>query len=581
MRAAFLVAALLLPSTATAQPSPAEQRIASWVESHREESIALLERLVKTNSGTMNHAGVRAVGDILRGELEPLGFRARWIEMPEGVDRAGHLFAEREGRPGAPRVLLIGHIDTVFELDHPFQRFVRSGERASGPGAVDMKSGDVTIVAALRALAAVDALDQLSITVALIGDEESAGLPIEASRGDLVEAGRRADVALGFESGNQSKGVVARRGSSAWTLTVTGREGHSSTVFSEAVGSGAIFEAARIVHRFYEEVRGPRSLTFNPGVILGGTEVEYDTDEKRGTAAGKTNVVAQAVVIEGDMRFLSPEELAEAREEMRAIVADNLPGTTATIAFVDKYPAMPPTEGNQRLLDLYSEVSEDLGYGPVDAYDPVSRGAADISFVAPDVDGIDGLGAWGEGAHSPQESLSLTSLVPAAQRAAVLLHRLGSVAPAGGDTLEFTVPPPDTLAPDLVSQILHHAQPNHPVCPGDPGAVRPATKTCFMLLYGWRGAEPADDVRISIGVPAGITLTGASRAPSSRSSAGWRWDLGTLEPGTFGSILVQADVGSALTEGATVRLDSYVQGDVENEAAENNGSWAVVRIGPP
>jgi glutamate carboxypeptidase len=599
-RAAWLlVAALAIPRAAAAQPSPVEERIAAWVESHEGETQALLERLVNINSGTMNHAGVRAVGEVLRGELDALGFTTRWIDMPEGVNRAGHLFAEREGRAGAPRVLLIGHIDTVFEPDHPFQRFERQGDRARGPGAADMKGGDVVMVTALGALAAVGALDGLSVTVALIGDEESAGLPLTASRGDLIEAGRRADVALGFEAGDPNRGVVARRGSSAWTLRVTGREGHSSGVFGPSLGSGAIYEMARILYRFHEEVREAPSLTFNPGIVLGGTELAYDAAEKRGTAAGKTNVVAQTAIVDGDLRFLTEEEKEEAREEMREIVAASLPGTSAEITFEDKYPAMPPTEGNRRVLELYGEVSEDLGLGPVTAFDPLGRGAADISFVAPHVDGIDGLGPWGTGAHSPNETLNLPSLVVTAQRAAVMLHRLAAedvavgddaaargpavATPAavvvGGDTL--VVPPPDTLAPDLASQILHHAVPGHSTCAGQTGLVAPGAKACLMLLYLWRGVEPAPDVKLSLAAPEGVALTGASREPTARSPAGWRWDLGTIPPNTVGSILVQIEVAPGAAPGSALRFDSYAASDVAEEPPGNNGSWVVVSVSPP
>lgn len=231
-------------------------------------------------------------------------------------------------------------------------------------------------------------------------------------------------MALGFEGGDPGKAVVARRGSSAWTLTTSGRQGHSSRIFAEAYGSGAIFEAARILHRFHDEVRGPEHLTFNPGIVLGGTEVEYDPATNRGTAFGKTNVIARRAVVDGGLRFIRPEQLEAARERMRAIVADNLPGTTAEIAFVDKYPAMPPTEGNRALLEVLSEASRDLGLGVVEGFDPAKRGAADISFVAPYVDGLDGLGVWGSGSHTPEERIDLRSMVPVAKRAAVLIHRL-------------------------------------------------------------------------------------------------------------------------------------------------------------
>ncbi len=413
-----------LAGAITAQElSPVEQAIATHVDSHVADAETLLEQVVNMNSGTMNHEGIRDVGSIFQQEFDALGFSTRWIGMPDSVNRAGHLFAERIGTRGR-RVLLIGHLDTVFEPGDPFQELSREGSTATGPGVVDMKGGIVAMVHALAALDAVGALDGATIRVALIGDEEFAGLPLELSRGDLVAAAQESDVALGFEGGETGRAVVARRGSSAWTLEVSGQQGHSSLIFGERFGSGAIFEAARILHRFHDEVRGPEYLTFNPGIILGGTDVDYNSTDNRGTSFGKTNVIAQRVVVDGGLRFISEEQKEAAREQMRAIVADHLPGTSAEVFFKDKYPAMPPTEGNQALLVLLDQVSRELGQGPVEPFDPAERGAADISFVAPYVDGLDGLGPFGSGAHTPDEQLDLVSLPAVTKRAALVIYRL-------------------------------------------------------------------------------------------------------------------------------------------------------------
>jgi glutamate carboxypeptidase len=385
----------------------------------------MLEHSVNLNSGTMNHAGVRAVGRALEPYFEELGFAVRWIDMPAQVNRAGHLFAERNGERGK-KILLIGHLDTVFEEDSPFQRFQREGNTARGPGVEDMKGGNLVILYALKALHAAGVLAGTSITVALIGDEESPGHPIKISRRDLIEAGIEADVALGFEGGvgSANSATVARRGSSGWTLRVTGTRGHSSQIFGEHYGSGAIFEAARILNAFHENVRGEEYLTFNPGVMLGGTDVEYDPAFNRGTSFGKTNVIAQTVVVDGGLRFISEEQKERARSKMREIVGDHLPGTSAEIEFRDGYPAMPPTAGNRGLFELFDEVSRDLGLGAVDAVDPGARGAADISFVAPYVDGLAGLGPLGDGGHTIEESVELGSLRTATVRAALLIYRL-------------------------------------------------------------------------------------------------------------------------------------------------------------
>ncbi len=406
-----------------------EQAIVSYVDAHDDEAIDLLERIVNINSGTMNHAGVREVGRIFEAELASLGFDTRWIEMPEEVNRAGHLFAEIDGGSG-PTILLIGHLDTVFEENSPFQRFERGDSTTSGPGTEDMKGGDVVLLYALKALRAAGALEDARIIVALTGDEEKPGRPIAVSRADLIEAGRRSQVALGFEGGVDGTGTatVARRGSSGWTLLVEGERGHSSQIFGEKYGAGAIFEAARILGGFYDEVRGEEYLTFNPGIILGGTEVSYDAAGTRGSAFGKTNVIAQSVVVDGGLRFISEEQKERVRARMREVVSRHLPLTAARIEFEDGYPAMAPTEANYELLGVLDEVSRDLGFGPVEAVDPARRGAADISFVAPYVEaGLDGLGVAGSGGHTTEEEVDLGSLPIVTKRAALLIHRLTQV----------------------------------------------------------------------------------------------------------------------------------------------------------
>lgn len=421
----LVAAVLLVPGAAAQSLSETEEEIAAYVETHTDEAIDFLERVVNVNSGTMNHEGVRAVGQIFREEFDVLGFETRWIDMPDSVDRVGHLFATREGDRG-PRLLLIGHLDTVFEEDSPFQRFERQDTIATGPAVNDMKGGNVLVLYALKALDAAGALDGAHITVAFTGDEEKPGDPISVSRGPLIETAKASDVALGFETASgMGYATIARRGSSRWTLRVEGRQAHSSGIFSERTGSGAVFEAARILDAFHEDVRGEEFLSFNPGIILGGTEVAYDPGAARGTAFGKTNVVAQTVVVDGGLRFISEEQKEAARDKMRAIVeGPSRPQTSAEITFEDAYPAMQPTEGNRALLEVLDGVSRDLGQGPVEAYDPGARGAADISFIAAYVDGMDGLGVMGSGAHSPEETINLRTFPLLTQRAALLIHRL-------------------------------------------------------------------------------------------------------------------------------------------------------------
>lgn len=404
-----------------------ESAIVAWSEAHTEDAIDLLEKLVNINSGSLNQQGVKEVGAVLRAELDALGFETRWTDMPEEMQRGGHLFGEHTGNRGR-KVLLIGHLDTVFEPDDDFQVFTREGSKASGPGIEDMKSGDVIIIFALKALQHAGLLDGSQIMVAYTGDEELTGKPLSVSRKGLIEAGQWADVALGFEAGIDSGGkewtTIARRSASNWCLEVTGKQAHSAGIFNDRTGAGAIFEAARILTAFYDEVRGEQYLTFNAGTIMGGTEISADCTTPEGKVFGKTNVVPNRVVVRGGMRTISQGQLDRAREAMRAVVARNLPVTEASISFVDSYPPMSPTEGNRQLSEMLSQINQDLGREAMPVLDASRRGAADISFVAPYTDGLAGMGAYGSGGHTPNESLDLESLPVAIQRAAILIYRL-------------------------------------------------------------------------------------------------------------------------------------------------------------
>tara|TARA_R100001480_G_scaffold28701_2_gene39096 strand:- start:606 stop:1988 length:1383 start_codon:yes stop_codon:yes gene_type:complete len=412
------------------EPQPAvEQRLVDHIDRQQPVALDLLVRSVNTNSGTMNLAGVREVGDLFSEAFAQLGFTVEWVEGAS-FQRAGHLVARYAGDEARRKVLLIGHLDTVFEPDSPFQRFTRiDDEHATGPGIADMKGGNVIMLQALSALRATGVLEQLDITVVLTGDEELSGKPLALSKQALVDAARHADVALGFENGDGDYRTanVSRRGSVSWQLDVTGTPAHSSQVFREDIGSGAIYEAARIISAFHDDdaLRGEEYLTFNPGRMAGGTTLRNNPVDNTTSTYGKSNVVAEFALVEGDIRALSAEQLTRSKARMQAIVAEHLPRTTAELAFDEGYPPMAPSAGNLRLLALYSEVSEDLGFGPVTAVNPLRAGAADISFAADHVDmAIDGLGMSGSEGHTVNETGYLPSLALQAKRAAVLLYRL-------------------------------------------------------------------------------------------------------------------------------------------------------------
>jgi glutamate carboxypeptidase len=428
-----------------AQPlTPAEQKIAAVIDAHLAEDQQFLEQLVDINSGTMNPAGVVAVKDVLVPRFEALGFQVRWAPMLSVTHRAGDLVAEHPcpqgpGRCGK-RLLLIGHMDTVFEPFSSFQKYSivpgTDGKVATGPAVSDMKGGLVVMLAALRALKDTGVLNHAEIRVVLSGDEERVGSPVEAARHDMIEAAKHSDVALEYEPTGRLNGQdsvsIGRRSSTTWRLQATGLSGHSSQIFGSHLGYGAIYEIARILDAFRRELP-EEGLTYSPGLVLGGATAESNADATGGSATGKPNVIAAAAIATGDIRTLNNEQTQRTEDKMRAIVAAHLPQTDAKINFDEGYPAMAATPAGRHLMEQWSGISVALGLGPVAEAGVMTRGAGDIAFVAPFIPGLVGVGLLGEGAHAEGEKGYLDSLAPQAKRNAVLMERL---------TQETAAPPP-------------------------------------------------------------------------------------------------------------------------------------------
>jgi len=402
-----------------------EGAIAAAIDARQADAVALLKAAVEINSGTMNFAGVRDVGELFAREFRDIGFDTEWVEG-DAFKRAGHLVAS--GGDRGPKVLLIGHLDTVFPAEGAFQDWtVLENGRVQAPGITDMKGGNVIMLEALRALQALGVLDGLQVRAVLTGDEEDRGRPLAVANKALIDAAKWADYAIGFEDGDgdAETAVIARRGSSDWQLSTTGRPAHSSQIFRKDIGDGAAFELARILNAWREALAGQANLTFNPGLVMAGTDIRHDSANTRGEVFGKGNVIAQTAVATGGIRALSPQQLEEAVALMRNIAADNLTGTSAEFIFDAGYPPMPPSDANRDLLALYSDASEALGHGKVRAVDPRRAGAADVSFTAPHVTAaLDGIGMMGTGGHTVDETADLETLRSQSQRAALFLSRL-------------------------------------------------------------------------------------------------------------------------------------------------------------
>lgn len=425
MKRTFQTAAALLTTAILATTIPAqtlnadERKIVDFIDKNEAQAISLIERTVNIDSPTEDHAGIKAVGAIYKQELEAMGMTTKWIDMPAAQNRAGHLIAETAGSRGKG-LLLLGHIDTVLKGE----RFRREGNTIYGTGVNDMKGGNAIAIYALKALHAAGLLKDTRIIVMFTGDEEDSCEPVEICRGDMIAAAKRSDAALSFEATVLNTATIGRRGSSSWTLEIESRTGHSSGVFGELNGYGAIFEASRILNEFREKLAGERYLTFNPSLVLGGTTA--DVKESEGSASGKTNVIPAKVVVKGDLRFISEEQKESARSRMREIVGRSLPGSKAKITFFDGIPAMTPVEGNYELLRELDKASRDLGFGSVEALDPGARGAGDIAFVSSSIiPGIDGIGIDGvRNSHAKNESAGVENLTKLIKRTAILIYRL-------------------------------------------------------------------------------------------------------------------------------------------------------------
>lgn len=433
----LLLPALTTPATAQStmsagtQLSPPEKQAIAYIKTHLDSAKQLLVESVNINSGTLNIEGVKKVGALYAARLEKLGFTIEWVNEPDSLHRAGHLVATHLARPAGTskkgkKLFLIGHLDTVFEPDMPAGPFTMLNDStATGQGVNDMKGGDVVMITALEALQAAGQLKDMNVIAYFTGDEERSGTPHAVARGDFIERARTCDIALGFESATGLHQVAAsRRGASGWTLDITAKTGHSAMVFRDNFGDGAIYEAARILNAFREQLGSEQYLTFNPGFIIGGSEIKVDAQDARGEVVGKTNIISPAAHVTGDLRFLTEAQKLAARQKMQDIVAASLPGTHSVISFRDGLPAMEPTPGNLQLVQMTDRVTKDIGLGETTACDPGIRGAGDISDIAQYLDCLDGLGAPGEGAHKAGETIDLKGFPLMIQRAAVLMYRL-------------------------------------------------------------------------------------------------------------------------------------------------------------
>ncbi len=364
-----------------------------------------LSRLVNLDCGSYTPAGVNRVADAVAASLAELGASVERVphEPTDGERQLGDLVIGHLAGPG-PRLLLIGHMDTVFEPGTAAQRpFGVAGERATGPGVSDMKGG---LLAGLHALAALHAIDRRPSVTFVANPDEEIGSPF--STGHIRRLVPEHDAAMVLECARANGDIVsARKGIADFEATITGRAAHAGV--EPEKGRSAILEAARQVIALQALNGQWPSVTVNVGVIEGGT---------------RPNVVAGSCRMELDLRAASTSEFELAAAEMEAIVIHpTLDGVSATLRRAAFHPPMERTPGNARMAELAIAIAGELGF---EVHDALTGGASDANTTtAAGLPTLDGLGPVGGDDHSADEWLDLSSVVPRTTLLAALIDRAG------------------------------------------------------------------------------------------------------------------------------------------------------------
>jgi glutamate carboxypeptidase len=376
--------------------------------------VDALREMVDIDSGSYTPEGVNRIADLCQARFEADGWSVRRIphRPDEGQAQLGDLVVGRLDGSGGPRILMIGHTDTVFDPGTAADRpFTTHGERATGPGVSDMKSGLVLGFFAVEVLREVGFERFGSITY-LCNPDEEIGSPF--SRPHIEEAATDADAALVLESGRENGGIVsARKGVSDYRIEVVGRAAHAGV--EPHKGRSAVLEAAHKIVALHALNGRWSGVTVNAGIVHGGT---------------RTNVVAERCVVEVDLRSPAEASLREAEAAVEEIAATHtVPDVTVEVSAGKWHRPMERSEAVARLAKVAAEVGRELG---LELHEASTGGASDANTTAGHgVPTLDGLGPVGGSAHAPQEWMDLRSVVPRMALLAGIISKLGSRPPRG------------------------------------------------------------------------------------------------------------------------------------------------------
>jgi glutamate carboxypeptidase len=383
---------------------PDPDRLRAAVAAREPRFLVELERLVNIDCGSYTASGVNEVADFVADALRELGANVRRVphEPERGDHQLGDLVIGQLNGSG-PRLLLIGHMDTVFDPGTAAARPYRSsGGRAYGPGVTDMKAG---LLAGLHALGALlEAGERPSVTFVANPDEEI-GSPF--STPFIRELAPEHDAALVLECARANGDIVSsRKGIADYHLTLVGRAAHAGV--EPEKGRSAILEAAHQVLALHALNGQWPSVTVNAGVIDGGT---------------RPNVVAERCEIKVDLRAATVDAFDAAAAEVERIAASpTVDGVSLTVERIAGHPPMEKSAASARLVDLAISIAGDLGFALADA---ATGGASDANTCAAlGVPTLDGLGPVGGDDHSVDEWLDLSSVVPRTTLLASLIGRI-------------------------------------------------------------------------------------------------------------------------------------------------------------
>lgn len=365
-----------------------------------------LETMVNIDCGSYAPDGVNRIADLVTDALRAGGAETERIpHVPsDGAVQLGDLVIGRFAGDG-PRILLIGHMDTVFDRGTAAQRPFRiDGDRATGPGVTDMKAG---LLAGLHAVATLhEASVRPAITFVANPDEEI-GSPFSTPH--IRALAPEHDAVLVLECARANGDIVsARKGIADYQLTLVGRAAHAGV--EPEKGRSAILEAANQVVALHALNGRWPTVTVNVGVIHGGT---------------RPNVVAARCELQVDVRAATVDAFDDAAAEVvRLATHPAVAGVEVEVRRIASHPPMEKTEASARLVEAAVEIAGELGFPLRDA---ATGGASDANTTAGlGIPTLDGLGPVGGDDHSVDEWLDVTSIVPRTTLLAALIARIGS-----------------------------------------------------------------------------------------------------------------------------------------------------------